>query len=248
MHNSKLISCILFTLLTNSANAGTMGRVTSDSLWPSVMTLSIGSSWAALGETQTFFLQSDIEKTYAANKQSNALVNGEFFVGWSRVVSPSFEGQFGLAAAIASSARGKGDIWEDADPAYNNFFYNYSVNHAHLAVKGKLIANTSKIRPYVQGSLGVGLNRSHDFSMTPKIFEAVPAPAFTNHTTTAFAYTVGLGLQKAFNDHLQGGLGYEFADWGKSQLAPAFGQTTNSALQSCHLYTNQLQLSISYNV
>ena len=102
------------------------------------------------------------------------------------------------------------------------------------------------VQPYVSGSLGVGFNRAHDFTITPKIFEEVPAPNFTDNRTTAFTYTLGIGVQKALTTNWQAGIGYEFANWGKSQLGRAPGQTLNSGLHLSHLYTNQLQFSLSY--
>ncbi|MGL6035737.1 MAG: porin family protein, partial [Legionella sp.] len=60
------------------------------------------------------------------------------------------------------------------------------------------------------------------------------------------AYTVGAGLQKSLNDNWQVGVGYEFADWGKSQLASAPEQTLNSGLGLNHLYTNGVLLNVTY--
>lgn len=78
------------------------------------------------------------------------------------------------------------------------------------------------------------------------IFEALPNPNFADHTKTAFTYTLGVGVQKAFNDHWQVGIGYEFADWGKSKLGRASGQTMNSGLALNHLYTNGILFNLTY--
>ncbi|HHX3357169.1 TPA: outer membrane protein, partial [Legionella anisa] len=94
--------------------------------------------------------------------------------------------------------------------------------------------------------VGVGFNRAHDFTNTPLIFEALPNPDFADHTKTAFTYTLGAGVQKALNDHWQIGAGYEFADWGKSELGRAFGQTMNSGLALNHLYTNGVLFNLTY--
>ena len=45
-----------------------------------VATLSVGPVWESTGNTQTFYLAPNIEKTYAANHASHALVNGEIFL------------------------------------------------------------------------------------------------------------------------------------------------------------------------
>lgn len=152
-----------------------------------------------------------------------------------------------MAVAATSNLKIEGDVWEDADPAFYNFFYSYKINHIHIAAKGKLIGNfITFVNPYLSGSLGVGFNRARDFTITPKIFEEGPAPEFTSNTRTAFTYTVGAGIQKDFFSRWQLGIGYEFADWGKSNLERAPGQTLDNVLGLNHLYTHELQFSVSY--
>jgi opacity protein-like surface antigen len=118
-----------------------------------------------------------------------------------------------------------------------------------VAVKGKLLADMGYMAiPYVSGSVGVGFNRAHNFNNIPVIFEALPNPNFASNTETAFSYTVGAGLQKALTPNWQVGAGYEFADWGKSQLGLAPGQTLGNGLAQDHVYTNALMFNVTYVV
>lgn len=50
-----------------------------------------------------------------------------------------------------------------------------------------------------------------------------------------------------FEPILAGGIGYEFADWGRSQLNRAPGQTLNSGLSLSHLYTNGFLFNLTYS-
>lgn len=212
-----------------------------------VATLSVGPAWSNNGRTQTFFLQEDVEKTYQARKESNVLGDGELFLGLQKAVSPTWLGQLGVAVAVTGNANLQGDVWEDADPDFNNFFYQYNVMHSHVAIKGKLIApDQFAVQPFVAGSVGVGFNRSHDFTIISKIFEEVAPGPFAPHTETAFTYTVGAGIQKPVSTHCVVGLGYEFADWGKSHLGRAPTQTMHTGPSLSHLYTNSLQFNFSY--
>ena len=215
---------------------------------PLVFTISAGPVWATAGATQTFYLQPEIEKTYFANKSTTVLADGELFIGIQRPLTDRFYGQLGLAAATTSEAKLSGNIWDDASPVFNNYTYGYQIRHTHVAAKGKLLTDIRyySLTPYISGSLGVGFNRARSFSQSPIIFEAVPGPNFSNNTVSAFTYTVGIGLQHVINNHLYGGIGYEFADWGKSQLSRATGQTMGTGLSLSHLYTNGIQLSLSY--
>ncbi len=162
-------------------------------------------------------------------------------------ISSSWLGQLGIALATTTSTKLRGDIWEDADPDFNNFSYKYKINHTYLALKGKAIAAAVHlVQPYVSASIGVGFNNPFGFQITPKIEEEVPAPPFASHTTTALSYTVGTGIQKCFDRHWSAGFGYEFANWGKNNLGRAPGQTLNTGLALKSFYTNTVLVNLTY--
>ena len=213
-----------------------------------VATLSLGPVWENNGNTQTFYLAPNIEKIYAANHASHALVDGEIFLGIQKPIREKLEGQIGLAVATTGNASLSGNIWDDAQFQFNNYTYDYQVRHTHVAIKGKLLADRGYVvTPWVSGSLGVGFNQAHDFSNAPLISQAVVMPDFASNTTTAFTYTLGVGVERYLNPHWKAGIGYEFADWGKSQLSRASGQTLNNGLSLSHLYTNGFLFNLTYS-
>lgn len=237
----------LINILTGTAMAGTMGSTTQqpDLTW--IGTFSAGPAWGSGGKTQTFYLAPEIVKTYAANQPTNTFFNGEFFVGLQRKLSQMLQGQLGMAVAATSNTSLSGAIWDDADPQFDNYTYGYKLQHTHVAVKGKILADAGYwLIPWVSASLGVGFNDAYAFNNTPTISEALPNPNFASHTQTAFSYTLGAGVQKALNKHWQVGVGYEFADWGRSQLGRAAGQTLNSGLSLNHYYTNGMLFNMTY--
>lgn len=214
---------------------------------PFVATLSLGPAWASPGQTQTFYLTPSIEKTYSSKKSPSALFDGELFFGRQLQLHNDIQGQIGLAIAATSNANARGYVWDDANPLFNNFTYHYRIQHTHIAIKGKALLNKGyPVTPWLSASLGIGLNRAHGFESTPTIVEALPIPPFASHTSTAFTYTLGAGIQRLLTQHVQVGMGYEFADWGQSQLHRAEEQTMNSGLRLNHLYTNALLLNITY--
>lgn len=215
--------------------------------WRRVTALSLAPAWTSNGETQTFYLKPRIQKTYYAADEQSVLFDGELFYGTQHAINTMFIGQFGVALAVASNANLRGTIWEDANSQYSNYEYKYNINHAHLALKGKLLAEMGLVaQPYVSGSLGVGANQSHGFTITPIIYQEVPAPEFKDHTVMAFSYTLGFGAQTDLNEHWQIGIGYELTSWGNSQLAAAQGQQLHTGLELSNLYTNALQITLSY--
>lgn len=248
MKKIALLMAFSANVLNYNAFAGDMGRVAPQTKWPWVGTLSVGPVWQNNRNTQTFYLAPNIEKTYVANSSGNTMVDGEFFLGLQKSLPHQFQGQLGLAVAAAGDAKLSGNTWDDADPQFNNHTYKYKVNHIHLALKGKLLADRGYwLTPWVSGSLGIGFNRAYSFSNTPTIFQAIPNNNFSSNAETALTYTFGAGVQRNLNLHWQVGVGYEFADWGQNQLGRASGQTLNNGISLNHLYTNGFLLNLTYH-
>lgn len=218
-----------------------------------VMNLGIGPVWESAGRSETFHLTPRISRTYLANHATHTLAEGEFFIGLQRVLTYEFQGQLGLEFATASNATLSGVIWDDANPQFNNYRYNYKIRHSHIAVAGKILMNVCEgyvpcygLIPWLGGSVGVGFNNAYGFTNRPTIFEAVPTPNFGSHMQTTYTYTVKVGAQLPLTCHWQVGANYEFADWGLSQLDRASGQTLHNGLQQRHLFTNGLIFNMTY--
>ena len=183
----------------------------------------------------------------SSKKSSNTLLDGELFFGRQLQLHNDIQGQIGLAIAATSNANARGYVWDDANPLFNNFTYHYRIQHTHIAIKGKALFNKGyPVTPWLSASLGIGFNRAHGFESTPTTVETLPTPPFASHTSTAFTYTLGAGIQRPLTQHLQAGMGYEFADWGQSALHRAQGQTMGSGPGLNHLYTNGLLLNLTY--
>lgn len=175
---------------------------------PYVVTVSGNSAWEKAGHTQTLLLAPGIEKTYKAKKKTHSFAEGQVFVGVQSPISQLLLSQVGLAALTTSSAKLSGDVWDDADPQFNNHTYNYRVTHSHLALKTKLLANLDpSFIPWISVTAGLAFNRAHSFINAPTIFAALPSPNFDNHITRTFTYRLGLGFQHHLNKNLQVGLG-----------------------------------------
>ena len=242
---NNLLPMVALTIVTPLGFASDLSEIFKSS---GVVTLSVGPAWESAGNTQTFYLAPNTEQTFAANHASHAFIYGEIFLGMQKLLLEKLKGQIGLAVATTGNASLSGNIWDDADPQFNNYTYSYQITHTHLSLKGKLLNERgSVVTPWVSGSLGVGFNQSHHFTNAPTISEAVAMPNFASNTTTAFVYTLGAGIERHLTQHWQAGIGYEFADWGKSQLGRAPGQSLNSGLSLSHLYTNGLLLNLTYS-
>jgi hypothetical protein len=215
-----------------------------------VIGVSPAVTWVSSNQSQTLALQPDIENKYTADSNTSAFPSGEIFVGLQKpfvAYSQPLLGQLGISVVYAGSAKLSGDIWDDANANFDNSTYDYKITHTHVALQGRLISNgVWFVDPYISGGVGASFNRAFNFNIQPTISSEVAAPPFNSNSTTSFVYTLGIGLQKSLSPNLQVGLGYEFADWGKTQLARADGQTLNQGLTINNLYANQLLLTLFY--
>lgn len=224
-----------------------VGPVSSQPDWTWVATLSGGVGWERAGQTQTLYLTSDIEKTYVPNLSSNVLGTGDLFLGIQTPLAPHWFGQIGLDLGLMGASKLNGVIWDDGEQAFNNYTYEYSVSQRRVALKAKvLLEESGGILPWLSASVGAGFNRAYDFSNAARIFEAVPNPNFASQTTTSLSYTVGVGVQKAINHQWQIGVGYEFADWGRSELGRSLDQSINTGLVLDHIYTSAVLFNLTF--
>lgn len=214
-------------------------------IWQPIITLSGGPAWTSPGQNQYLypFIPFQQINYYETNSDSQTIGTGEIFFGLQRIVYPGITGELGIGLAAASDARVTGFITVDGISSVGT--YQYKVDHARAELKGRFIANTFWLQPYVSGSFGAGWNNSHEFIATTIDPSFFPAPWFESQTNLAFSYTLGLGVQAPINRHWQVGVGYEFADLGRSYLGnDAFTQIPGPTLT--HLYTNELLFSISF--
>lgn len=239
----QILNTLLFILLCHSSQAS-LKPLTHQA----VVTISAGPGWYQTQQHQDLYLQPNFLNTYISNDTTRVLANGALFLGAQTSWHEHLQTQIGIAGALFSQAQVAGQIWELGDPLFNNFTYQYKINHSHVALAGKILSNM--LRPscllYVSGSVGVARNQSSGFYSTPLIFESLPEPAFSSHNETALTYTLGIGIAHPLNQHWQTGIGYMFSDEGKSTLGLSSSHTTSNRLTLNHLYVNTVQFSLSY--
>ncbi len=212
-----------------------------------VGSLSVGPDFASGGNTQTLPLGPELTRTFTANQPGNTLANVEVLLGVQQPFTRHLQWQIGLDAATTSGATLSGNIWDDASPVFNNYTYRYQLKHTQLGLKGKLIGNYGwSFMPWLSLMLGVGFNEAYSFANTPIIFEAVPTADFTEHTTTTFTYGLGVGVQRTLAKHWQVGLGYEWVNWGKSQLGSLIGGSNSQTISISHFYASSVMLNVTF--
>ncbi len=223
-------------------------------IWSSIITISGGPAWASPGKDQYLYpnvppflnpnLPPLVVEHFVYNSKTDILATGELFFGLQRIVAPGILGELGIGLAGATDAKVTGVVDINGIVAANAF--DYQVNHGRAEIKGRLIGiNIQPVQPYISGSFGAGFNHSHAY--VPTTIDPILFPAFwfASSTNIAFSYTLGAGIQTRLTPHWQVGIGYEFADWGKSFLGADPTILLNGPGLT-HLYTNELLLSLSY--
>jgi opacity protein-like surface antigen len=245
MIRTLIVSSLMLNLVSANVLAGSMGEVYPN--WTFVAAVSEGFTWAQNGRPETFYLAPEIEKTFTTQITHNPLVVGDVFLGVLTSWPYQLQSHIGLDFAALSTIRFNGQVWDDADPVFNNYLYWYKLQHTRLSLKGKFLFDQgSWFMPWVSASVGVGFNHAYGFDNEPTIPGIFPSENFANHSVSTFSWTVGAGIQKWITNHWQAGLGYEFADLGKHNLGKAFEQTLNGGLSLNHLYTNGFLFNITY--
>ena len=228
--------------------------------WPFVATFNIGPAWARPGEFRTITVQTNINKTFSplptsralrftnTARGTNTLISGEIFLGFYSLINQVVTAQIGLAVSASSQVKLKGNVLDDGNPAFNNFAYSYGVRNTRVGLKVKFLydPNYYDLFPYLSASAGAGFNHSSGFHIRTRLFEEVAAPSFPDQGKTSFSYTIGTGLETPIDDNWRLGLGYEFADWGKSALGRAAAQSIGEGPFVNNLRTHELQVGISY--
>jgi opacity protein-like surface antigen len=211
-----------------------------------VAALNLGASIAQPGKTQTV-------AAYAGNNNyvdsgstlTSLLVGG--FVGLDIPLSPRFNYQVGLAYNYVSPYTLKGQIQQFSESQFTGFDYQYQVQSQQLFLESKLLLNATRhVHPYVSLGLGSAFNKSYDFSWTPLDSRAAGDPGtFADHSSTQFAYNLGLGVDFDVAKNVRVGAGYRFANFGKAYLGSAPDFISNKGL-STSLVNHQLLVTATY--
>jgi opacity protein-like surface antigen len=226
-------------LLIYSANALSATNLAQNDHY--LASLSLGPAWVSHLKSHTYNQDTDYEMTYR-NHGNPSVTNAELLIGRQKSLTPLILAQMGLTLSKTDTISESGTILEFSNPEFTNFRYRYDIEHTDIGIKGKWILNADlMLDPYVSAGVGVSFNRTKHFSIHPLTDQEYYNPPTTNHHANAFMYTLGVGLQKMIQTNWQLGIGYQFADLGKSCLTVDGNQLNNKSI-----YLNFLQFNVTY--
>lgn len=239
MHKLKkfIVSVVLPTLMFANNN-----------IFAYVITYNLGPGWYHPSGREVLNLDNDTVNAYTINNASRAVLNNELFLGMQTFLINNIEGQIGISLNHNSNLKINGNVWQEASPEFDNFNYHYYISHKAIAFKGKFLFTKygNYLQPYLSASVGVAGNKSYAYNQVAKIPEVVDSYSFKHNNLISYTYTAEAGVQQKLNKNWAIGIGYEFADLGRSKLGAAYAQPNKNVPFLNHLYINQLQFNISY--
>ena len=101
--------------------------------------------------------------------------------------------------------------------------------------------------PYITAGVGEAFNNAYAYIETPIISSDVPmTEPFSSHSTKAFTYFAGLGLDVDVGEHLRAGAGYRFLDLGQASLGMTPLQDSTNTISHSHLHANEFLAQLTF--
>jgi opacity protein-like surface antigen len=160
---------------------------------------------------------------------------------WPHVIS------LGLQYSYANNMTANGVISDYGIDSYN---YNYQIQQQNIMLLSQFqLLKRANFTSYFEVGLGFARNTAkgyHEAAIDPAF--ARDSLAYQNHTTTAFAYELGLGIGYQFSTQWQVSLGYDYLDAGTVELGKsAIYPTDLPSGAKQKLTTNQFKFGLTYH-
>jgi opacity protein-like surface antigen len=158
----------------------------------------------------------------------------------------------GVGAYTAGSFESKGKVYQFGDPAYYNMDYKAKLRSTRVMAEFKIakVFDTTRanvtLLPYLTAGLGAAFNNMHHYRETVTTDTAVAMLPFSNKTTIAFAYQLGLGIDCKFDQHWMVGIGYLFANLGTARFGASPAQDTNNKFKTKNIHSNNILANLTY--
>jgi opacity protein-like surface antigen len=204
----------------------------------SIMTVKNGSTYAVPYNSDQFSTRSSTE----------ALLSAEAGYYWQR--DAKYLPSYALSAYynhLFTSNIGR-QITQYSITNFQNYNYNWDVSSDVVLALAKLnLVQYRQFSPFFNVGIGAAFNHASNYNETalPGIVPRI-SPAFSNNTSSSFAYNLGAGIDWQICPQLIVSLAYEFEDLGS--VSSRYGATTWSqdTLRSATYQTNMALLKINY--
>ncbi|MFI4918956.1 MAG: outer membrane protein [Legionellales bacterium] len=254
-----LTSCLLGTAVATAGGMGSLDQgfrpLASVYGGLALVTVNAGSAHTFVGSDDNLF-------NYQGQSNSDATVLAGAFLGAEhQLPHPGLFVQTGLEYSYFGNGSTKGANSVGIEPDTSTYYhYSWRVQTQQVLAVAKLfttsklpILSQNDLYPYLSLGLGAAFNKAKQFSASPEGSGSFNVtPAFNSNSTSAFSYSLGLGVDTNIDPHLRVGLGYRFSSFGKAALGDGqvvFNQykfPVPFSLDAHHAYANQIIAQLSY--
>lgn len=220
--------------------------VSSAAFYP-IVTLSSGFARAQVHSSKWITFGS-YPNSYIGRNHYDTEIDTGLFIGAETVFQQNWAWQIGANYFANHAFSEHGNVYEFADPEFNNLTYQYKIRSQRISIATQISRAYCYIwHPYISASIGEAFNKAYSYKEYPVTSTDVPMiQPFANHSTQSFTYSAGFGVEVNVLEHLRLGVGYRFADLGNARLGVSPLQSDANTISNPHLYTNEVLAQISY--
>lgn len=255
--NTLMLSPSLAAVASADNKASWKDIVKKNGNWHRVVTLSGGAAFSdSVGQSTFIPILNPAEDeffNYAADSSNQTEFVWGAFLGMEGSLNQNWLLQSGFSYYQPTLFHPKGIVTQGVDVlSVDSFSYQYEVQARQVLFENKLLYNVlyhaRVVHPYASAGIGIGINSSHNYRVNILPPFTTFSNQFSNAERTSFSYRVGLGIDYELTTQLRVGIGYRFADFGKTKLGNALidqVQTVNN-LSQAHFYTNEVLGQITF--
>ena len=131
-------------------------------------------------------------------------------------------------------------------PEFTSYKWNLSSNLVLASGKLNLLQYADNFSPFINGGIGVAFNNANGYSEVALPGTARVSPAFTNNTTSQFAYALGAGIDYKVMQQLIVSVGYNYQNLGRFSSGPGLQTWSGQSLNFGTYQSNDVFASVSY--
>lgn len=214
-----------------------------------VLTLTGGVDVLNSAPAQHLTLIPPYQNYYTKTNHQKRLASFGVLIGFESILHEHISYQGGIAGYIDERLHRTGEIWQFNLPLFNDFTYQYAVDHQRLMFSNKLLLLSAQYvhaHPYILFELGGAMNFMRHYVQMPRLLDVVSPDPFKNHRSFSFSYGAGLGVDFNMTPHLRWGVGYQYSDLGRGALGKMPGALTNESLRFSHMEAHQFRGQLTY--
>lgn len=209
----------------------------------------IGLSFARVGQSQLWNLDPIIKRRFIDNNYNSDATTLGLGLGYGLLINKdkNILLQLGVGFYNSSNYTSRGHIWDDDNPNFEDFSYQYNFSSTRLMFEPRIMFRTdSLLSPFVSGGIGWARNRASNYQEIVLNDNELPERLFASDHKENFAWELGAGIAYKITENLSMNFAYKFVNLGEGHLGGFVDQTTTDRIKTGTVKTNDFTLSWTF--